>query len=56
MKIRKTLLLLGLILPLVFSSCGLFDGTKGCDCPKFGQETDQNTDEPTDISTASSLE
>ena len=56
MKIRKTLLLLGLILPLVFSSCGLFDGTKGCDCPKFGQETEQKDADETEVATASSLD
>lgn len=56
MKIRKTLMLLGIILPLVFSSCGLFDGTKGCDCPKFGQQTEENNADNEDVATASTLE
>ncbi len=56
MKIRKTILLLVLILPLLFSSCGLFDGTKGCDCPKFSQDAEQTDIEPTDLTTASNLE
>lgn len=49
MKISKKLLPVFVIAAMLFSSCGIFNkehrSQRHCDCPKFGQATDQPADE-----------